>query len=399
MIEHLSLRLKEVAVTKKRGHVRHALYYCFVYLVVKVTAICGMTTVVEHLNLFGDELTSLVSDDALSHVSASHVVVGIEWGGNVFMSATYTDSDSSTKHGVDGSIKQDFDGVAKALISRMNVALTTAGGQADYGNTVTLKENNFRFKLHGDLLPVDERGNDAMPVTLEVACRQFRQMQSAMQQANNGRGKPIRYTLFPLFDASFMKRFGDRAALTRLLRPVDETAVLRFVELFDQISATRQRVNDLLADTRDIEYCLPDDTQRQVRRLLTDLNSGEATLRKQLADLLQQVRLTTREMCELEQLSLQYLNQEDAAPQIETRYKGHRRVVQRKMELARTLRKYNVIYVKGDEPFESFLVDNDEVYVMFASDALVTENSEQWKINRLVVSMSKVLYYLVNVSK
>jgi len=71
----------------------------------------------------------------------------------------------------------------------------------------------------------------------------IRKMPRLVQTTNDGKGKPLQYTLVPL---SILEKYLNISQMAdRLVKQLDEQAIVRFVQIFDEISIIKQQLNDL----------------------------------------------------------------------------------------------------------------------------------------------------------
>ena len=124
---------------------------------VECAMVCSNTTVVEHLDLFNDEVKSRISDDALTHPTATHVVVQIYWGARCTVRVADQNSEDKKKKEVEGSLM--------AQVEKLQRIVGSANVGAEAGFTRQEKENwaKFSLEISGDIL------SDTIPTTVDEA--------------------------------------------------------------------------------------------------------------------------------------------------------------------------------------------------------------------------------------
>jgi len=150
---------------------------------VECALVCSNTTVVERLDLFNDEVKNRISDDALKHPRATHVVVQIYWGAQCTVRVADQNSEDKKKREVEGNLMAQVEKL-KMIVGSPNVG-------AGAGFTRQEKENweKFLLEIFGDVLLSDQSGR--FPTTLDGAIEMIRDVPLLIQKSNNGKGKPL----------------------------------------------------------------------------------------------------------------------------------------------------------------------------------------------------------------
>ena len=73
----------------------------------EITQVYNIKTVTERIQLFDDQVKSLVSPEAMRRSGATHVVIEIEWGANC--AVTVTDQNNENRQEVEGNMWQLFE--------------------------------------------------------------------------------------------------------------------------------------------------------------------------------------------------------------------------------------------------------------------------------------------------
>ena len=193
------------------------------------------TTVVEHLDLFNDEVKNRISDDALRHPTATHVVVQIYWGAQCTVRVADQNSEDKKKTEVEGSL------MAQAEKLKMLVGSPNVGAGA--GFTRQEKENweKFSLEIFGDVLLSDKSGR--FPTTVDGAIEMIRDVPLLIQKSNDGKGKPLAYVMFPL-SQDLRKYFNVTHSINQAARQVHERLIVQVIQIFDHLSELSQKSRD-----------------------------------------------------------------------------------------------------------------------------------------------------------
>jgi hypothetical protein len=337
---------------------------------VRTTMVCDVTTKFEQLEMFYDELRGLISTEVFEDGNATHVVVGIQWGGNAYVSVELQDAYDCDGKSIDGQLAVQMNAI---------IANIRGGGKGSYSDNKTDLTKQVTFKMYGDVLP---SLSDDIPVTFEDACQQVKCLRERIADANNGKGKPIKYVLFPLTNELFKKHLRFTYEVASTYKQIEDSALKQFVELFDNILHVRQQVNDLMADVENCRSCLTVDVIQGVQRLKGDLDAGEALLKAQLADALTAVRAGQAEISRLFEVKANYLKSDMSYVEIKAKCETQFTEAQKKLAFAGACVRYGIKYLNGSTPIDKELVLNDEVYVLYASDELCQNDPHAWDANR-----------------
>ena len=152
---------------------------------VESTLVHKITTVHESLALFNPDLKPNISVDALSHPSATHVVVQIHWGANFAVTATHQNSENNKKKEIEGELKGQLEKLK---------AIASVSGGVEGGNKEEEISNwsKFSIKIFGDVLP---DSSSEFPDTVDGALSMMRNMQQLIEKCNDGKGKPLSLSL------------------------------------------------------------------------------------------------------------------------------------------------------------------------------------------------------------
>ena len=222
------------------------------------TQLCHIKTVTDRLEVSHDQVKNNISEEAMRHRRATHVVIEIEWGANCVMTAREQKRIIENKRKAEGKIAivvshiRDF--------GRQIVGL---------GNTKEETEERIETSVEilGDVLP------DELPQTVDDAKVMMANIPQLVKNCNDGKGKPLTYVMIPIWD---LDRLVSRrpSQSTRTFVGVDDARTMKIVRLFDRMTELRQKIQDTL-------------NQSEVGARLED---HEATAKCELCELLENVR-------------------------------------------------------------------------------------------------------------
>lgn len=250
----------------------------------------SITTKTEKLNIFADDVTSIVNLGLLEDSEPTHVLTQIKWGANFNVMIDYANEENENRHEIGGSLQ--------AIISKLAYSVN---GQANvkFDERENAESRKFSFKIYGDVV-----SHDAAPQTIEDATSLLAKMPECVEQFNDGKGRPITFTFIPL--SKVRSHFQLAKQVTSFICKLEEEAVLQFVQLFDETLRVKQNLNDFFTDVQKYREYLPSDSITAVRDLKASFESEEAKLKSRLAVLLVDVRSGVVKVDKLYELVREY---------------------------------------------------------------------------------------------
>ena len=248
---------------------------------VECALVYNITTVVEKLNIWHEEVKKRVYVDALTDHRATHVVVQIDWGANCTITVTDQNSEDDEKKEVEGNLM--------AQVAKLPGLLSAAGGGTGAVWTNEQKEDwkKFSLEIFCDVLLDSSCQN---PTTVDGAMEVIRNLPRLIQKSNNGKGKALTYTMLPLSLPVLRKHFGISHSINQVHRNVDETRILKLVRVFDDLSEITQQAYDQFEKMNKHRDCVTVSELEEARTMLRTLEDHEGSLRSDLKKGLEAVR-------------------------------------------------------------------------------------------------------------
>jgi len=247
---------------------------------VEGTLTCKTTTMHESLELFNTDLKPHISIDALRHPTATHVVVQIYWGASCAITVTDKNSENNKKQDVEGNLMLHL----KAMKSFISPTGEISGERNEEENS---SWNKFSLEIFGDVLPDN---SDEFPHTLEGALSIMKTFRQQIQNCNDGKGKPLKYVMFPLSSPDFQNYIGLKDSKIQPVRNLAEGRIVQVIQLFDHITELRQQVYDQVAEMKNNSHCVTSHELEEAHSLENNLEVQQADVRSDLARLLREVR-------------------------------------------------------------------------------------------------------------
>ncbi|KAK0725017.1 hypothetical protein B0H67DRAFT_657907 [Lasiosphaeris hirsuta] len=224
-------------------------------------------------------LKALLNLEALRGNPGTHIVSEIEWGASCAMTVRCDVEGTS-----DGTEIQTKLGVGLDELSKLVGVGARAAGDIRVGWGAMSQQKTFAIKVCGDFA-----ADKDMPTDFESALEYIKSMPSSIAAYNDGKGKPLVYTLFPIQMLTMMfwdLEIGYHVVLKRLNLEVLE----QFVQLFDELACTRQTLEDYQVDVQRHASYLPTEHLREASDSLRQAKVLEAQLKEAYGEALTSVR-------------------------------------------------------------------------------------------------------------
>jgi hypothetical protein len=168
---------------------------------IRVTFLYKATTKQEDLQISTKDLHEYFSPYAFENPDVTHVVVGIQWGANVAATFERTVEKRDDVKRVEGILGASLQKVAFSISGEAKVNVT---------NEEKADLESLKISFSGDVLIED------CPQTIDQVMKVYRSVPSLIKPLNNGKGKPLTFTLCSLKQVAEMTKFERN--ITRLVK-------------------------------------------------------------------------------------------------------------------------------------------------------------------------------------
>jgi len=337
---------------------------------VESALVYNITTVVENIDLFNDELKTCFSQDALSlSRAATHVVVAIYWGANCTVTITDENVEDEDKTEVEASFK--------ARLENLKFLVSPSGGMEDRSSEQYRERcDTFSLKIFGDILP---DSFDQFPTTLDGAVELMRKIPDLVSKSNDGKGKPLKYVLFPLSSAPLIQILTEIALQNNDNQQVDqnpisyasinERQIIRTSYLFSYISELRRKAHDYYNElNHHCRWITAEEELRNARKTEEDLAVQEGRLKSDLSKCLKEIRSKNADGDSLEDLCKTH---RDEANKIFQRCEEIYNREKQQIVFAKRCTRFGAIYLEPpiEEQIACACDKYENVYVLFDAEA------------------------------
>jgi hypothetical protein len=324
----------------------------------------SITTVQEDLNLPAKELKDCFAFSTLESNIATHVVTGISWGAHCVITAKQEITNFDDKTKIAGQLDAEL-GVLKMVGLNGKAELTKVDGEKSVGDS-------FEVTIYGDVL-----ANDGLvPTDFESAHRFLSNVHKYIASANNGKGKPITYTLLPLSFLSIFRLVEIKGET--IYRQLSLESLEKFVQLFDELRAAQQTVQDYYTRICKHSFCISPGHVQAIADQLNSARVAEAGLKSNYARVLKDVRAGRIDAQELWKL-LETFRGGNSSPENLT----HVTKYIKKMDFVDSVVAQGARYVGYEgNSLDTELAKNlyDDAFILFFNDE-VRSNCDRWDQN------------------
>ena len=315
----------------------------------------------EVISITNTNFQKLINFDLLDKMNATHVVIGIQWGGKIILCVEDSNHYSETPLEIEGSL-----GV------KLKAWATKVSGEASINFTEQeVKEiTRFEFELFGDV------SVDRVPMTLLDGFDIMKTAVSTLKKDNSVKGKPVVFKLLPI---SFLKEILGRNQQANIISYQIENEIIDYcIKTFDQLDYVRQRLNDLRDDCKQNEDYIPFNKLNElgipssfdliIQRVKTDLSvllvrirSGES----QSIELQQQFETIKRDIIDPNEILIRDISE----------------IISNHISFFQFLNKQNITVLNRKTNFQEFLLKNrkKDIYILFFAEEYAKDNKEKLK--------------------
>lgn len=310
---------------------------------VKVSLANLVKTEYERINLSGVDERKFIDLDILRIIDATHVVIGIQWGGNVFVSVEDTNSENRDEQLVQGSLGGQLNILMNSISLNGNVSL---------GSEEISEYGKFSFELYGDIL------TEETPTTLVDAVKLMKLSSSKLTEGNSGKGKPMSYSLLPI--DIFRQLLTVEAEVNAILNSIDSVTIHSCVRFFEELEVVERKIGDLELNRKIFEKYIVKEKLDSILSVVNEYHLYKTTLTHELGGLMTSVRsgnesgaslLNTLEAAAQNKLSPRNIDFEEFFS-VETEFR-----------FLRLLNKMDVTILTKGQSFEEFMSENFNVKV------------------------------------
>ncbi|MCJ1360029.1 MAG: hypothetical protein MMC33_010032 [Icmadophila ericetorum] len=274
-----------------------------------------MTTVREKWKPMSSEFGNCLSLTALESGEATHVVTGIEWGAQSVVTARHRFSDGVARSSIEGQFCKEIE-AAKSVIEKSGpVNHRVSNGQA--AQTLSLE-----VTAYSDFLTSE----GVMMHNLQEAVNFLALIPLEIKDKNGGRGVPMNYTILPISVLAMILEVDIR--ISTPATPPSTECLKKFVQLFDKISVSKQKLNDYYSFVSKRKFYIPPSHTQAVVDRVGDTRDAQNSLQAKYAGVLQDVRGGTSDPEKLWQLLQEFSNGDLSPERITSLVDEHRERVE-----------------------------------------------------------------------
>lgn len=248
---------------------------------VEVSMYHRVTVLEESLEVRSRDIADFLALDYIQGGIATHVVVGITWGAHSIVTAKRQLSRSHCER------REDIAAELKEILvsSQMGVSGKRTSTNSETDHVSENPAHNLEVHLDSDVLS----SHDMMPTTLDGVCKFLNEVPQYISDVDGGNGKPVMYTLMPLYMLAFFHGLNFAPSNTPFLQ-LGEGTLDGFVNLFAGFSAMQLTLSDYYTRITEHQCCITAGHIKEIEDLKRTGNGREAALRSRFAMTLRNIR-------------------------------------------------------------------------------------------------------------
>ncbi|KAF7552515.1 hypothetical protein G7Z17_g4243 [Cylindrodendrum hubeiense] len=192
----------------------------------------SITTVNETLNLTASGLKDCLAFDFLDHDCATHVVTGITWGASCVIAAKRQVLMSEDRRQIASEMEAQFSCLKSVDVNREAKSDITCDS---HGRST---DQSVKIAIYSDVI-----ADDGEPPDSTSAETFMRNMPKYIASTNDGKGKPLIYTLMPLSMLAMLRIIDIKADIT--LHPLDASEIVHRAQYADALKDVRSGRADI----------------------------------------------------------------------------------------------------------------------------------------------------------
>lgn len=249
-------------------------------------------------------------------------------------------------------------------------ATANAGFQFERGKGAT--QTKVGIKVCGDFIT-----DEPMPTDFEGAENYIKSMPASIATTNDGKGKPLAYTLLPIEFIRMIYNLDIQVDTT--LRRLSHEALEQFVQLFDDWAQAYQTLQDYHVVSTNHEFCLPSDHLEEVRNRLRHVKVRVARLREEYAGALADIRRGSSDSRRLWELLGECRSQEPSLEDLASIVETHRERIKFAAFIVSKGGRY--IGRSAARELDTLIMGNgkNDTYVLYFND--IVQSAEAWREN------------------
>ncbi|XP_072024922.1 uncharacterized protein [Amphiura filiformis] len=246
-------------------------------------------------------------------VSATHVVVSIDWGAVCSVTCEYENEEDKDVTQIKGALNAELENM-KALINDKNK-------ENAYRNESKENHNKFTFICKADVSAPDKD----LPVTFEGAMELARNLTSLVKRTNNGKGVPLTYMLKPL-DA-IVKMCRLQIQVQTHYNAIDDDIIKKCAQIVEGISKKKQTLYDIHIDLHVCGDYVDEECLVIIDDMLGEFDVQESGFKGRLQKLVKNVRSGDEDISSLDA----FLSKELSDASFVSKYNDHIRGFQKEV--------------------------------------------------------------------
>ncbi|CAF1523415.1 unnamed protein product, partial [Rotaria sordida] len=334
---------------------------------VKCTLIYNRRTKYEDFNVSNENLKELISYDALKIRDATHIVTGITWGGNVFISFEFENKENR--------LKKDIEGILRVNMEKLKI-LIGGDGPVQFSEDENKLKTSLSIKFFGDIVLQQEE----LPQTYEQVVELMKNVPSYMEKFNDGKGKPLEYQLLPLKTVEKMFQLGTR--INRIFIDLNMGKIAQLEKEFDDLLLAKQKFNDFYNEINENSDFIIQSHLDEIAKKNNQIKMTEAEFRDKVAKKLVQIRSGEKDTMKIDNILTTFHKNPGSTADIIAFVEKYTKLTNAIKQIA-VYKEKNIIYLGKKDPANvlSMQCNEGDIYLFYINEELKIKNNQLYEDN------------------
>nr|XP_054761934.1 uncharacterized protein LOC129268410 [Lytechinus pictus] len=309
--------------------------------------------------------------------SATHVVVGIDWGAQCTITCEYEKDENEDDSDVSKEMKKGLEKIKDVLNAKEEVNILD-DDVMDTDVDTEIDDRKEFYSYRADVLTAV----NSIPTTYEGVVELVRSLSTLLTSTNSGKGVPVKYYLTSL--ETVRKKIRVKATKGITCNDVDECIIQKCAEVLEKVKRKTQKVCDIYHEMTLNGTFISDEAVGRIGLVWEEVTLKESRLKTDLQERVKRVRSGEDASSVLEE----FLNKVDSEELSASKYEEEFEPYLQKVRFSRSMLSQGVRCIGKNDEFEKDARENTFVfYIPSGSDSEFVEKNRKFLL-RLLSTLS-----------
>ncbi|XP_063960606.1 uncharacterized protein LOC129268408 [Lytechinus pictus] len=317
--------------------------------------------------------------------SATHVVVGIDWGAQCTITCEYEKDEHEDDSDVSKEVKKGLEKIKDVLDAKEEVNILDDDRDTDVDTETDDRKEFYRYRA--DVLTTV----NSIPTTYEGAVELVRSLSTLLKSTNSGKGVPVKYYLTSL--ETVRKKIRVKATNGITCNDVDECIIQKCAKVLEKVKGKSQKVHDIYHEMTLNGAFISDEAVGRIGLVWEEVTLKESRFITDLQERVKRVRSGEDASSVLEE----FLSKMDSEELSASKYEEEFEPYMQKVRFFRSMLSQGVTCIGKNDQLEKDALENTFVfYIPSGSDSEFVEKNREFFLRLLsTFSMDEMSEFIV----